>query len=74
MQQYSTLWNKFRDKEFNHEDASKTLNKSNITSIVLSKLRRADWLEIRLNPNDSRKRVYKLKNPEQAVREMQGKA
>ena len=70
MQRYSALWNKFRDKEFNHEDAFKTLNKDKMVSITLSELRQAGWLEMRLDPNDARKRIYKIKSPEEAVKEM----
>ena len=71
MQRYSTLWNKFKDKEFNHEDAFKTLNKDKMVSIALSELRQAGWLEMKLDPDDARKRIYKLKSPEQAIREME---
>ena len=71
MQRYSTLWNKFEDREFNHDDAFKTLNKDKMISIALSELRQSGWLEMKLDPNDARKRVYKLKSPEQAVKEME---
>lgn len=71
MQRYSALWNKFKDKEFNHEEAFKTLNKDKMLSIVLSELRQAGWLEMKLSPEDARKRIYKLKSPEQAVKEME---
>jgi len=40
-------------------------------SIALSELRQFGWLEMKLDPNDARKRVYKLKSPEQAVKEME---
>lgn len=70
MQRYSALWNKFKDKEFNHEEAFKTLDKDKMLSIVLSELRQAGWLEMKLDPDDARKRIYKLKSPEQAVKEM----
>ena len=56
MQRYSALWNKFKDK---------------MLSIVLSELRQAGWLEMKLSPEDARKRIYKLKSPEQAVKEME---
>ena len=70
MNRYSILWNEFKDKEFNHEEALKTLNKDKMLSIVLSELRQAGWLEMKLSPEDARKRIYKLKSPEQAVKEM----
>lgn len=71
MKRYSQLWNKFRDAEFSHNDASETLNKANTVSVLLSVLRWAGWLETKLDPKDGRRRIYKLKSPEQAVREMQ---
>lgn len=70
MYRYSVLWNKFGDKEFGHNDAFKVLNKDKMLSIVLSELRQNGWLEMKLDPKDARKRIYKLKNPEQIVKEM----
>ena len=71
MYRYSILWNKFNDKEFSHNDAFKVLNKDKMLSIVLSELRQNDWLEMKLDQKDERKRVYKLKNPAQVVKEME---
>jgi len=39
-------------------------------SIILSDLKKAGWLEVRLDPNDSRKRLYKLIGPEDALKEI----
>ena len=61
MQRYSALWNKFKDKEFNHEEALKALNKDKMLSIVLSELRQAGWLEMKLSPEDARKRILEEK-------------
>ena len=71
MQRYSQLWNSFGNEEFRYDDASRTLNKSNTVSVLLSGLRRAGWLETKLDPKDGRRSIYKLKGPEQAVREVQ---
>ena len=38
----------------------------------LSDLKKYGWLEVNLDPNDSRIRVYKLKEPNNAVKEMEG--
>jgi hypothetical protein len=70
MKAYSKLWTKFKNKEFNHEDASKTLNDDKMISIILSDLKKAGWLEVRLDPSDSRKRLYKLISPEEALKEI----
>jgi hypothetical protein len=70
MKAYSKLWTKFKNKEFNHDEASKTLNDEKMISIILSELKKAGWLDIRLHPEDSRKRLYKLISPEEAAKEM----
>lgn len=70
MYRYSTLWNKFKDKEFSHSSAFKILNKDKMLSIVLSELKNNGWLEMKLDPKDARKRIYKLNNPEQIIKEI----
>jgi len=72
MQRYSILWNTFHDTKFTYEQASSLLN-NEMVSIALSKLKQSGWLGITLHPEDSRKRIYKLKSPEQAVCEMMEK-
>lgn len=69
MKHYSKLWTKFKDKQFTHQEADNLLKITN-TSIVLSRLKKFGWLELALNPNDSRKRLYKLKDPLKAVKEI----
>ena len=69
MKHYSKLWSKFKDKQFTHQEADNLLKTTN-TSIVLSRLKKYGWMELALNPNDSRKRLYKLKDPSKAVKEM----
>jgi hypothetical protein len=39
-------------------------------SIVLSELRQVEWLEMKLDPEDVRIKLYKLKDPENAFKEM----
>ena len=71
MQRYSLLWVIFKDKDFNHEQATKTLlDNERIVSVILSEMRNADRLETRLDPSDARKRLYKLKTPEEVVKKM----
>ena len=70
MLNYSKLWHHFGDKEFDHDSSSKIIDNKKMVSIVLSKLRKAGWLQIKLDPNDSRKRIYKLKNPLKAIEEI----
>ncbi len=71
MQRYAKLWNEFRDEPFSHEQAVKFLkDKEQVVSVFLSDLKKAGWLEVTLNPKDTRIRLYKLKEPNQAVKEM----
>lgn len=69
MERYSILWKKFKENEFEHDDASEILKeeKDRLVSVVLSELKKHGWITIKLHPEDSRKRIYKLKNPENAI-------
>jgi hypothetical protein len=70
MKPYSKLWTKFKNKAFTHKDTSKTLNDDKMVIIILSDLKKAGWLELRLDPSDSRKRFYKLISPYWALKEI----
>lgn len=70
MKRYLLLWKSFGSKEFDYEQACKTLStledSKQIVSIVLSELKRANWVDVSLNNEDARKRNYQLK-PYEAV-------
>lgn len=71
MKRYAMLWQAFGEKEFQHSEACHALqNDREFVSLILSDLKKAQWLEVRINPQDSRKRVYRLISPEQAVEGM----
>ena len=71
MKRYSLLWQKFGDREFQHSEACRALQDDReFVSLILSDLKKAQWLEVRINPRDSRKRVYRLISPEEAVKGM----
>lgn len=72
MKRYSILWNKFKNKEFTHKQAIEVLKEKDerVVSLFLSDLKKYGWLEVRLDPEDSRIRLYKLKNPEEATKEI----
>lgn len=71
MRAYSILWNKYGDKEFYHDDVCKLLKqKKEVVSTLLYDMRKAGWVEVGLSSEDTRKRVYRLKAPELAVKEM----
>jgi hypothetical protein len=69
MRAYSKLWAEFKSSEFDYNAATKVLH-NGMTSVVLSRLKKNGWLEVKLDPIDSRKRVYKLKTPEEALKEI----
>lgn len=62
---YSLLWESFKNREFSREDAVKVLKGKvgdRSVAVILSKLRKAGWLEIKLYPSDARKSLYFLKS------------
>ena len=67
---YALLWNKFKDNEFTFEQAEKVLKNNKGINVFFSDLRKAGWITVSLDEKDTRKRVYKLKSPEQAYLEM----
>lgn len=72
MKAYVSLWSKYKDKQFYHDNVCKLLKqKKEVVSTLLYDMRKAGWLEVALSSNDSRKRVYKLKGPKEAVEEME---
>lgn len=72
---YSLLWNAFKDSFFNLEGAAKVLEEKNKDSpeqipVYLSELRKAGWLTDELDPQDARKRIYRLKKKEKDIEEI----
>ncbi len=72
MQRYSILWRTFKNKDFDFDKAAKALKEKNtiLLSQILSELKKAGWLTIKLDPKDSRKRIYTLISPEEAIKEI----
>ncbi|MFQ6087521.1 MAG: type I restriction-modification system subunit M [Candidatus Methanofastidiosia archaeon] len=71
---YSILWDEFGSEEFNRKQAIKLLKEENqddekTVGVVLSELRKAGVIKIKLDPNDARKRLYVLKSREEIVKE-----
>lgn len=67
---YAVLWNKFKDNDFTFEKAEKVLKDKKGINVFFSDLRKAGWLEVKLSSKDTRRRIYKLKEPNQAMSEM----
>jgi len=71
MEKYTLLLKKFKENEFTFDEAMKTLNGDKVyISIVLSRLRKAGWLERKMNTEDARKRIYNLIAPEIVMKEI----
>lgn len=70
---YSLLWTNFANREFHREEAVKLLAERNkddektVTS-VLSELKKAGWLDMKLNPEDARKSIYQLKSEGEIIK------
>lgn len=71
MVKYSILWSKTRGGEFTYGDVRRFIKgkDANINN-VLSTLRKRGWLLTELDPEDSRRRIYRLKSPDEAVGEI----
>lgn len=67
MIRYSKLWTKLKEKEFTKEQAEKILPKDAALPVVLSDLKKAGWLDMKMDNIDARKSVYKLKNPQENI-------
>ena len=69
---YAILWKKFKDNKFEFDQAKQVLNEDNDKrlSVILSDFRKNGWLEVELHPESSRKRVYRLKSPEEIILEI----
>ncbi len=67
MIRYAKLWIKLKDKEFTKERAEKILKDNGAIAVFLSDLRKAGWMEIRIDEEDARRTIYKLKKPETVI-------
>ena len=68
MKRYLFLLNELKEhnkKEFDFAFAEKALSKMGsspkIVPLFLSELRKAGWLEVKLDPEDTRKRIYSIR-------------
>ena len=71
MLRYAKLWRAFGESEFTFSQAGDVLSEgSHRLSVVLSELKRRGWLTVSIDPSDSRRRIYKLRNPTECVEEL----
>jgi type I restriction enzyme M protein len=71
---YKILWEGFHESSFRFEDAAKTLKEKirddeEQINVFLSELRKKGWIGVEFDPDDARKRVYKLKSSEEMISE-----
>lgn len=73
---YELLWEEFKNKEFGMDDIEKALKDKDVEKqsmqgipVLISELKKAGWLDVKLDPIDSRKRIYKLKSFDQVMGE-----
>ena len=73
MKCYSTLWKRFKDREFTNIEAQKELevDDPHKVSVLFYNLKRKGWIVIKRSEEDKRKKVYKLISPENAVGELE---
>jgi len=72
MKKYASLWNKFGDGQFTNQRAQQALKEkdSHLLSVLFYDLKKMGWIVITRDQIDKRKKVYRLKEPNQAVKEM----
>jgi type I restriction enzyme M protein len=71
---YRILWEASGESPFRFEDALRILKEKmkddeRQINVFLSELRRGGWLEVEFDPEDARKRIYKLKSDEEIISE-----
>jgi len=72
MKKYAHLWARFGKKVFSNKDAQDTLKEkeNQRMSVFFHDLSHAGWISIKRSEKDKRKKTYKLKEPNQAVKEL----
>ncbi|MCK4431571.1 MAG: SAM-dependent DNA methyltransferase, partial [Candidatus Aminicenantes bacterium] len=71
---HKILWESFQDSPFRFDDAAAALKEKMHDSerqinVFLSELRKKGWLATEFDPEDARKRIYKLRSREDIISE-----
>lgn len=69
---YDFLWNSFQESTFRFEDAASILMEKSHDpreqiNVILSELRKGGMLKVEFDPEDTRKRIYKLKSKKDII-------
>ena len=70
LKQYARLWNRFKTRKFTFTEAKEVLKEKNDAKagVVLSRLAKAHWIEIKRSKSDRRVKEYWIvKNPESVM-------
>ncbi len=71
MLRYARLWRTFGESEFTFRQAGSALSEDpHRVSVILSELKKRGWLTVSIDPADSRRRIYRLRNPIKCVEEL----
>lgn len=72
MRKYASLWRIYRDKIFTHQQAQEILKEKDRhrVTIFFYNLKKGGWMEYMIDKKDKRRRLYKLINPEDAIKKM----
>lgn len=72
MKKYASLWNSFGKKQFSNQEAQAVLKEkdTHLLSVLFYDLKKLGWVKISRDKKDQRKKIYKLKEPNQAIKEM----
>ena len=70
LKRYSILWDRMKCREFYRDDLNAVFKRDKSIPVFLSDLRKAGWIEIRLDEKDARKTVYRLKHPSKVILEV----
>ena len=69
MKRYAVLWDNFGAEAFSFDHANSALNiDREILSLVFSEMKKAGWISVDIDPQDSRKRIYRLIEPSIAMK------
>lgn len=73
MKKFARLWNTFGKTPLNYKEIKKILKEESETSLrtILTTMRKSRWLKVRRNPEDRRKKIYQLREPEEIIGKME---
>lgn len=73
-ERHTKLWGKFGNSNFRMDESVEFLKEDigvekEEVAVVLSELRKAGWVKVELDPDDARKRIYKLRSKEDIIKD-----